>query len=53
MWVTDVGEAHPGDKKTPPSAWFWRKYEGRREWLVAFPSGEFVGAFSGLGRQYL
>jgi len=47
MWVTDVGEAHPGDEKTTPSVWFWRKKYGDQEkWMVAFLSGEHVAEFS-------
>jgi len=42
-----VGEAHPGDEKTTPSVWFWRKKYGDQEkWMVAFPSGEHVAEFS-------
>lgn len=46
MWVTDVGEAHPGDEKTTPSVWFWGKYGDHEKWMVAFPSGEHMGEFS-------
>lgn len=41
-----MGEAYPGDEKTP-SVWFWRKKYGDYEkWMVAFPSEEHVGEFS-------
>lgn len=43
------GEAHPGDEKTTPSVWFRRKDGQPREWMVAFPSKERVGVFSGGG----
>lgn len=47
MWVTDKREAHPGDEKTTPSAWFRGKYEGQDKWMVALPSGELVGECQG------
>ena len=32
MWATDVGEAHLGDEKTAPSAWFRSTVSGW--WLL-------------------